>query len=268
MKVYRPDGSFYYYYYKKKVGRHKKTGPKKRKKKRGSRKQATWDYKILQFVDRKQTRYIGVFRDLDEVAFARRELEKMNNAVVFPKKYANNGAVSKDIYETFAEYVIMKRDREKTDDTTTRLRNEYGKFVEHKTTAKEWVIYDKFPCLIEESFWVYGYDPRTDRKEFKWIYHNLVEKPVEEGRVPLIIYAYNNKLIFKYDEDFDFVICKNTSDAIRMYNEIEERTRKIRPVYMVGMVSGKTPRTTETIEMIRRKTGWDITKISRKSTRA
>lgn len=268
VKVFRPDGTFYYYYYKKKVGRHKKTGPKKRKKKRGSKKQATWDFKILQFVDRKQTGYVGVFRDLDEVAFARKELEKENSKVVFPKKYANNGRKGDRIYETVSEYVVMKRNREKDENTVTQLRNEYGKFVDHKTNAKDWVIYDKFPALVEETFWVYGHNPKTDRKTYMWIFDELVMDPVMDNATSVLIYVYNNKVIFKYDEDFTFVVCKNTSDAIRMYNKLEEMTKPLRRVYMTGMTSGKSPRTRDTIEMIMRKTGWSIYKVSRKSTRS
>ena len=267
-KIIRPDGSVYYYYYKKKVGRHKKTGPKKRKKKRGSKRQATWDYKILRFVDRKQVEYVGVFRNLDEVAVARRELEKRNAEVIFPKKYANNVRVSEEIYETVSEYVVMKRNREKDESTVTQLRNEYGKFVDHKTTAKDWVVYDKFPAPVEETFWVYGWDPRTDRKTFTWVLDNLVIGPLQEDSTAVVIYVYNNKVIFKYDEDFTFVVCKNTSDAIRMYNKLEETTKPLRRVYMTGMTTGKNPRTRETIEMLMKKTGWSLTKVARKTTRA
>lgn len=267
MKKINKDGVEYYYYYQKKVGRHKKRGRRKRKKTRGRRWQEPWDYKILRFDFRRQASYVGTYHDLDEVKYVSEILRERNLKVVFPKKFVSNGRKSRNLYEFKSEYVILKRIRESGETNVTQLRNEYGKFVDHFTTSDEWAVYDKFPCLAEEDFWVYGHNPHSDRKDFSWILDNLVLSRVEDKSDIVLIYVYLNKVIFKYEEDFTFVVCKNNSDAIRMYNLIEERTRKARGVIMTGMTVTKSDRGQMTIDMMAEKTGWPRRKITSKSTR-
>lgn len=259
-----------YYYYKKKIGRHKKPGAKRKKRVRGRRWQEPWDYKIIRFNFRVQDKFIGAYHDLKEVECAKRILQMQNEEVIFPKKYVNNGRKDKQIYENISEYVVLKKIRDaETTDRTTMIRNEYGKFVKHVYTDDEWQIWDKMPCVTEETFWVYGFNPKTDRKTFAWIYENLVDQKIEEKNDLVIIYVYGNKVIFKYDLDFEFVLCKNQSDAIRMYNLLEEWCKKRkRNVIFSGMATRQTSRLNTTIEMIKEKTGWDNRKITRRSTRA
>ena len=253
VKKIREDGTVQYYYYQKKIGRHKKRGKKKRKKLRGRRWQETWDYKIMRFDFRRQATYIGVYHDLDEVYYVRKILEERNEQVVFPKKFTNNGNKDRKLYEFNSEYVILKR-VEPGESNVTQLRNEYGKFVDHFTTNENWSVFDKFPCLVEETFWVYGYNPKCDRKDFNWIFSNLV--------------VDHDKVIFKYEDDFEFVICKNVSDAIRMYNLLEEKTKRVRNVIMTGATNTRDGRGKVTIDMLSDKTGWTRRKITSKTTRS
>lgn len=269
MKKVHPDGRVTYYYYKKKQGRHKKPGPKPKKKKELKKRGAEpYDYKVLQFDFHKQTKYISHCRTLEDAMGVKQILEEKNESVIFPKKYVNNYRKNSEIYELKSEYVILKKNR--TDDVPepTQIRNEYGKFVSNKTTSKKWIVYDKFPCLTEETFWVYGHNPYTGRKEFKWIYDNFVIEPLESFTDFVIIYLYNNKVIFRYDNrEFNFVICKNIPDAIRMYNLIEEWKKKDKRIIMSGSTSGNDDRAKETVEMIKEKTGWTLGKIYETSTR-
>ena len=257
-----------YYYYKKKIGRHKKPGAKKKKKIRGRRWQETWDYKIIRFDFRRQEKYIGTYHDLKEAECAKRILSIKNSNVVFPKMYVNNGRKNNEIYEYLSEYVLLKRVKPGSSDNSSMLRNEYGKFIEHKYTDKEWVIFDKIPCLVEETFWVYGYNPKTDRKTFTWIFENFIDQKINEGYNTIIIYIYGNKVIFKYDLAIEFVICKNQSDAIRMYNLLEEWCKKRKQVIFSGSTMRGSGRLEKTIDLIQEKTGWDRRKITRKTTRA
>lgn len=269
MKITHPDGHISYYYYQKKKGRHKKPGPKKRTRKRGRKWQQPWDFKIILCSSKKQKKYIGVFHNAEEVEYAKSLLIKQNEEVEFPRKFVNNGRKSKHLYEVNDEYLILKKIRNtELESNITRLRNEYGTFVEHKTTSKNWAIYDKFPCVIEETFWVYGSNPKTDRKTFRWIYENLVLDYAEEKNDIVLIYLFGNKVIFKYEDDFNFVICKNKSDAIRMYNLLEERTKRVKNVMLTGYATIKDSRGVQTRDMIAEKTGWEIKKICTYTTRA
>lgn len=254
-------------HYKRKIGRHKKPGPKKKPVKKIKKPREKFMYKIMQFDFNKQIHYIGTCRTTEDAMEFKQILLDKNSKVIFPKKYVNCYRKNKNIFELKSEYVILKKNLE-SDGTpkVTQLRNEYGKFVDNKTTSPIWYVYDKFPCLTEETFWVYGHNPKSDRKEFSWIFENFVTNKLEEYDM-VIIYLYNNKVIFKYDEDFEFVICKNISDAIRMYNLIEERTRKNKRVFMTGASDGMGPRGKATIQMLRERTGWNDKKIWEATTR-
>jgi len=269
MKKVDSSGNTVYYYYKKKVGRHKKPGRKKKLKKRGRKWQEPWDFKIVLCQNKKQVKYIGVFHSAEEANYAKKLLIKENESVEFPKKYINNGRKGKKLYEINEEYLILKKIRNTDlESNITRLRNQYGTFVEHKTTSKNWLIYDKFPHIVEETFWVYGYNPKSDRKTFSWILENLVKAYAEEKNNVVLIYLFGNKVIFKYEDDFNFVVCKNKSDSIRFYNELEIKTKKIRNVMLTGFSTLKDQRGQSTREMIAEKTGWTDKKICTSTTRA
>ena len=268
MKKVDSSGNTTYYYYKKKIGRHKKRGRKKKLKKRGRRWQEPWDFKIILCRNKKQVKYIGVFHDIEEVEIAREILETKNKSVIFPKKYVNNVRNNKSLYEIEEEYVILKKIRNTdSENNITKLRNQYGTFVEHKTTSKNWLIYDKFPHVVEETFWVYGYNPKTDRKTISWIYDELIKTFAEDKNNIVLIYLFGNKVILKYEDDFNFVICKNKSDAIRAYNFLEEKTKKVKNVMMTGFATIKDQRGQNTRDMIYEKTGWPNSKICRYTTR-
>ena len=258
------DGNTYYYYYKKKRGRKKKRGPKKKKKMDTPKNYRHWNYKILLCESNKQYRYIGVYHDLTEIETAKNILNERSNSVQFPATTKNSGELLPFKYE----YLVLKRTTN-AKALSTKIANEYGKWVENATTSNNWVIFDKFPAQIEETFWVYGYNPKKDRKTFDWIVSDMVLEQLQLNTF-IQIFAYNNKVIFKYDDDFNFVICKNISDAIKMYNLIQEycKKNKIKQVIFTGMVTKRTDRTASIVKMLQEKTGWSLFKIYRTSTRS
>lgn len=266
MIIKNKDGSKRYYYYKKKRGRKKKRGPKRKPKLRGRRWQETWDFKIVTSSNKKQNGYIGKYRNIDECNDAKRQLLELNNKVVFPSKYLNDGRKNIKLLEKSDEYLILKR---VNGDTSSQLRNEFGKIitVEAKSSNDNWQIFDRFPRLIEETFWCYGYNPKVDRKTFMWVFDNFLMSYCSDKYNVVQIFLYNNKIIFKYGfNDINFVICKNVSDAIRMYNLLQEKTKKLKNVVYTGMVNGKVDRTFDIVRLIEEKTGWTRNKIYRKNT--
>jgi len=269
----RKDGTKYYYYYKKKVGRHKKTGKKHTPRKRGREWQETWDFKIVKCTFNKQDEFIGIFHDLTEVEAVKKILETENSNVLLPVKYVNTSRLGSDRYNTteyVSEYLILKRIRNDGDKLPTKLRDEYGRLVEHTTNSEVWKIYDKFPCLKEEKFWVYGYNPQSDRKTFQWIYDNLImEEFLEDNSIVIQCYVYKNKVILTYDGNrLRFVICKNGSDAIRLYNELNTHTQKhkVHHIYFMGQLTSYSQRGKMIINQIADLTGWNLNKIRQKAT--
>ena len=183
--------------------------------------------------------------------------------VVFPRKIVNTNGES----DSYDEYVILKRN--KGSEEVPLLRNDYGKLVEHRTNTDKWVIFDKFRYQVEETFWVYGYDPRTDRKTFIWIYDNLLVGKIANKYDYKRVIEYKNKLIVKDDSgDMDIVICKNRSDAIRLYNKLQEKATSDRYKQIVfhGAYGGKGRRTSLLIKDICDYTGWDSKKVIRPTT--
>ena len=157
------DGRVWYYYPKKrKLGRKKKRGPKKKKKETWIRRTfEPWDFKIVICGNKKQVKYIGRYHNEIEISEIKEKLISDNEKVIFPVEYKNNP--DDDLSTWDLEYVVLKRFNDEDESLITKLPNKFGKIVEHKTNNNEWIIWDKFPCKIEEDFWVYGYDNKKER---------------------------------------------------------------------------------------------------------
>lgn len=263
MKRYKEDGSMYYYYYKKKVGRHKKRGRKKKIEKNKKPYDPRWHFKILRFDFNRQVGYIGQYRTLVDVSRKKNELLEENKKIEFPVQYINNRRVSKKLYPYKSEYVIMKQITEDEESNESLVRNDFGKFVRHISTSSRYFVYDKFPRLQEETFWVYGYNPKTERKPYAWVRENLIDD-VRRGSKKLFIDVsiYKNKVLFMYDRTLrTFVICKNKSDAIRMYNLLRERYDNDRYTVFSGSAEGHSWKTADVVKKLQDLTGWSIEKI-------
>ena len=190
--------------------------------------------------------------------------ERTDRPIMTGPRKTVNGRTTEDSID---EYLILEK--AKGENKPSLLRNDYGKLVEHKTTSERWKILDKFKFHEEETFWVYGYDPRASRKTFMWIYKNLLVNQIS-GRYDIKRVAlYNNKLVIKDDyANMDLVICKTRSDAIRFYNLLQDYATKEKhsQIYFMGAYAGNSHRTSKLINEIIELTGWDRRKITRIST--
>lgn len=269
MRKVRPDGTVYYYYkYKRKIGRHKKPGPKPKPKKKGPKHALPWDWKVVQCVEKKQEKFVGYYHDQEEIGYVKSQLELRNKNVILPKKFVNSSSKSKELFEFKGEYLFLKKIRDiENEDNVTVLPNDIGKLVEHKTSSERWKIADKMPCLVEETFWIYGLNPFNQRKTTKWIMENLVDTVLEIPTQCIRISVFFNKVVFRYDDDFNFVTCKNISDAVRLYNKIEEYYPKEKRVIFCGYIEPNTDRCKYMLNLFKEKTGWPADKIEKNKTR-
>ena len=250
-------------------GRPKKRGPKK-KKKYVSKKPKVYkykrcDFKIVSVLNGKQNEYICQCFDA-EAAYARlKELKEKNKEVIFPRKVINAGALK----ESRDEYLILKKNRDGSVENS-ELRNEYGRIVPQSTNSKIWVVYDKCERLIEETFWVYGKCPKTNRRTFAECYEEFVDEKLKDNKYEILrVILYKNKIVFKYDSyPIEFVICKNVSDAIRFYNLLENWCKKNKQVFFLGSYSKISDKRRELEAELIELTGWRKTKIQCPSTRA
>ena len=251
---------------KKKVGRPKKRGPKKKRIRRKIvktiKKRPVIDFKIISTLNGKQNGYIGCYKTYEDAYTDLRKLEEDNKKIVFPRKYLNSGNISnlKD------EFLLLEKNRD-GDKNNGMLRNEFGKFIEHKILNNtEWVIRDKIQRYVEETFWVYGYDPKTERKNATWIFDNLLLKSIKTSYDIIRVLVYKNKLIIKYDnKPMSMIMCKNKSDCIRLYNFISDkiRTEKIKQIICIGAYNIISDSRREIERDIMELTGWNKIKIQR-----
>ena len=203
----------------------------------------------------------------DSVATVNKEFKTMveeNKSVVFPIKFNNNKT---EIIESSYEIMIIKA-RDKRESRETKVMDEYGKFVNYATNDDDWIIYDRSPYYIEETFWVYGYHPRLQRKDFKWIYDNFISNNSNNKYLFKTVQLFKNKILVECNGKLDMVICKNKQDAIRMYNMIEEwcERDKMKYIGFMGDLSYSRYKS-DWITKIQKLTNWTRKKITRMSTR-
>lgn len=192
-------------------------------------------------------------------------IEDNKKNIVFPVKHIANKNISRGMIVADYEILLIKTKRE--NDSCVKLRNEYGQFVDHVIVDNDkWVIVDKHLYNKEESFWVYGFNPKTQRKDFSFILNDIILVNNDKNYFKRVL-IFKNKLIIQYDFDIDIVICKNQEDTIRLYNALEEGVKKAKykNIFFNGIVSNSNK--AWAFKLIMDKTGWTKEKIRHSETK-
>ena len=250
---------------KRKVGRPKKRGPKKKRKyisrkpKIDKRTLNVYDYKVVSCHHGKQNEYIGAYIKVEDAyEEVERRLEE-SKGVIFPARVQ----ITDTIINSRDEYLILEKNRY-GDKEAPLLRNEYGKLVRQETNSDTWIILDKFEYDVEETFWVYGYDPARGRKTFEWIYYNILLKGIETSYDIKRVMLYKNKIVIKDDVgNLDIVFCKTCGEGIRFYNLLSEWAAKgkIKQIIFLGNYSKISDKRRALENELVTRTGWAKTKI-------
>lgn len=193
-------------------------------------------------------------------------VEANKKSVRFPVQFSSTDHI---LIPSKFEILLMKT-KEPHDGDYALLRNEYGKIVPHYANSDKMIIFKKEPYLLEETFWVYGYHPREQRKTFIEIVESIVLKNVniKSNIIQKRILIYRNKLIIENEYgEIEMIMCKCTNDCERFYFELEKEmaNRKIKSVFFGGRPVRRTK--SSMIKKIQELTGWNMTKIYRDSTR-
>ena len=259
---------------KKKRGRRKKPGPpkdwykrkkkkreqlKKKEKRKSEPKKPPFTYKIMICRNGRKLFTVGQYRTSKDAyeAFVKEKFK--SESVVLPRMTR----IDEDCTASNDECIMIQ----KTDSGPTVLRNEYGKLVEYRTNLDGWEIIDKFKYNVEETFWVWGYDNRSDRKDFTWIYDNLL---IGDGFGPYEfkrVFTYRNKFLVRYDDgSLNFVMCKTEYDAVRLYNELQLKAKKekVSQLVFIGDKSELTENTRKLEQELMDMTGWTLKKVRMK----
>lgn len=143
-------------------------------------------------------------------------VNKNREDIKFPCRFIHNkNKMEKAYYE-----IIIIKSKQKGDINKTNLRNENGKFVNYSSDDENWIIYDRDYYEAEETFWVYGFDSVSDRKNYQWIYSNYIALNCSKYQVKNV-FAFNNKLLISSNCQYKMILCKNHSDCVRLYNSLE-----------------------------------------------
>jgi len=182
------------------------------------------------------------------------------NSVLFEKQFINYKGIIPVKYKI---YVV--KDHEETDELRN-VRNRLGKFVVEKPIFGIWTVLNDADYKIEESFWVYGYNPLSERKTITDILNMLMTGMYDPRKTKQVV-VVNNKLLIYAEDQFDMVICKCKKDAQRLHHTLAKAgsENKIKNLFFMGTAGKKM--CGDYYEIIHEHTGWNYTKIWRTNTR-
>ena len=221
-------------------------------------------YHIILTKNGREIRKLFESNKLEDINTQLKHYKQESDKVIIPVQWTHQ---NKKFVETKYELYIIEH-TDNPSKSQTQLRDEYGKFINYETTNKNWLIYDKIDYDKEETFWVYGYNPIYERKDFNWIYNNFIYKDKKNKHQFKQIVLYNNKLLILINNDLNIIITKRKSDCIRLYNTIYKfcEKEKVRYTAFCGDIS-RSKLKSQWIDRIIEKTGWNRLKIRRGKTR-
>ena len=185
---------------------------------------------------------------------------KTENDVFFKKEHINYYGIIPVEYK-----IYIVKDYEESDEPRL-IRNRLGKLTYEKPIFGIWTILYESNYDIEETFWVYGYDKRNDRKTIVDIIGLLMSGMGDPKKTKQVV-VVNNKLLIHVEDQFEMVICKCKKDAQRLHHALASAAKdnRIKNLYFMGTANKKM--CGDYYEIIHEHTGWDYTKIWRTTTR-
>lgn len=185
-------------------------------------------------------------------------IEENNTGVLCEKRIIQSDV--KDAYPVKYEILLLEKIDPKMGSNVRELRNEDGKFIENVVANNNsYAIIQKADWYIPETYHVYGYNPKTDRKTGRWIFDNIVNVNCSRDNIKNI-FMCDNKLIIQYGTDFDFVICKNRDECVRLYTAFEHEVDPNNKFIIFSNHIAKS-RKSWLYDQMEEKTGWDRKKI-------
>jgi hypothetical protein len=219
------------------------------------------DYRIILTKNNKLKKILYKSKDKENAFLKYREIKKENKKVIFPKKYINYKGIKKVEYK-----ILIVKDIE-NDDKNRFVRDEFGRVYEEKPFENKWTILDSSEYNVEETFWIYGNNPKKDRKTIKDVIKLLLKNNKKRTKEIRQIIVVHNKLIIHSEDYFQMVICKNIYDAQRLHHNLKNAAtkNKIKNLLFLGTATPST--ISRMYKIIHENTGWKYEKIRRTTTR-
>jgi len=182
-----------------------------------------------------------------------------NNEIKLPRKFLTSDNISPVLYEVCRVKEFEPNDLQRV------VKDKMGRLVKPRVLMDRWTVLDWDYFDVEETFYVYGYDPVSDRKDFNFILGLLV-KAIANEKITKDIIILHNKIFIYNEYQFSIIICKCKKDAIRLYNQLLSvaQDNKLRRLLFMGHASEKM--VGELYKMMMEHTGWNYRKVSRIST--
>lgn len=219
-------------------------------------------YQIILTNNGKQTKVLAHSKSEIDIMEKFNTLKCESEEVSFPVRHTNNDGINKSEYEIF----VIKKKEKRNENNIIPLKNYYGSIIDYTTNNKKWIILDKENYDLEETFWVFGYDKFKDRKNFKWILNNILYTDININNIKRVI-VFQNKLLVESSYRMDMVLCKNGSDCIRLYNELQKEVFKEKlDKFIFFMGDGFNSKLKKTwYEKMEKLTGWNHRQLNRKA---
>lgn len=188
-----------------------------------------------------------------------RQFKEENKSVIFPKENINYNKIEPVTYK-----ICVIKDTEEGDKFRI-LRDAYGKTYQEKPMG-DWTILDDASYNIEETFWLFGKDPKNDRITIHGIIKPLLSGAYKKKLTKQVIVVHN-KLVIYSEEQFDMVICKCIDDAQRLHHLLYKIAKKNKVNNVLFMGTANEASIGRMYDVIKENTGWPIQKIWRTTTR-
>ena len=194
-----------------------------------------------------------------ETAFINFHRIKDENKVMFPQKFINTKGIKPVKYE-----ICVTKPTEESD-VFRILRDNFGRTYTESPLG-DWTILHSDSYEIEESFWMYRFNPKLERPTIKEVVKRLVTGAHSKKMVKQIIVVYNKLIIYNEDQ-FDMVLCKNMEDAQRLHHTLARIAKKQKIKSLMFMGTASKANIGRMYDLIHDNTKWPYTKIRRRSTR-
>ncbi len=205
-------------------------------------------YRIIIINHIKVAKKVKLGRSKREMYEEFKRILKKNDTVKFSKRYINKDGIFPVQY-----YLCL------VEELSDNNKND-GEIIFDK-----YIVLHKEKYNLEEKFWMYGYNHKSERKEI--------------DAVGAILFNYNNqinlrraitlrnKLVVYNEERFDMVICKCDEDAQRLHHTLHAIAKSMKYKNIIFMGTCVDEHKWAVYDAIIEHTGWDYDKIVRSTTR-
>lgn len=206
------------------------------------------EYRIILTLDEKQKKILFKSKDRDtSLKEYNRLMVENNKNIVIPKVFNNNKGINRCKHEL----LLLKEIGPDAIVLPIKRFNNY-----------KIILKDEF--LIEETFMVYGYNSRTERKTIHEIVKILTEQNTNSFRDVIVVH---NKIVIYNDDFFDMIICKCELDARRLNSVLFELFNKNKKHKFIFLGLAKLENMTFLYDLIQEETQWSRGRIRRTTTR-